>query len=162
MKRMKFVCLAFLLIPNLAQIYPEQNPTQKILPSDFVDRAMSHIVHLAVMGHRQAGSKNDKKTIQYLKEQFEDMGLEVEIQTFEFESFEYSNLLFEVNDIQMKVIGLGFNPYENKRAYKGAAILIDSGDSEKSLAKQDIEGKTIITEDWSSHFVLLLNRIFCR
>ncbi len=43
------------------------------------------------------------------------MNIDVEIQPFEFESFEYTNVSFEVGDKQITVVGLGFNPYKNKR-----------------------------------------------
>jgi hypothetical protein len=155
MKRLKIFCLLVVLFSILAQGFPEQQPSAEILPDDFSTRAFTHIIHLARMVHRQVGTENDRRSVQYLKDQFENMNIDVEIQPFEFESFEYTNVCFEVGDKQITVAGLGFNPYKNKREYEGTSLLIDLNDSEIPYTTEEIEGKTIVANNWIGHFRLL-------
>jgi len=155
MKRLKIFYLLAVLLSNLGQSFPGQQPNAEILPEDFSAKVFSHIVHLARMGHRQVGSKNDNLAAQYIKNQFESMDIDVEAQPFEFESFEYTNARLKVGDKQIAVVGLGFNPYKNKRAYEGTALLIDLNDSEVLYTQEEIEGKTIISNNWNGHFRLL-------
>ena len=155
MKKLKFICLLVVLLSSLVKSFPEQSPRAEILADDFSTRAFSHIIHLARMGHRQVGTKNDKLAAQYIKDQFENMNIEVEIQEFEFESFEYTNVSFEVGDKQITVVGLGFNPYKNKRIFEGTALLIDLNDNEIHFAQEEIEGKVIVANNWDDHFRLL-------
>ena len=155
MKSFKIFCLLVVLLSNLVQVFPEQKLTIESLPDDFSTRAFSHIIHLARKGHRQVGSENDMLATQYIKDQFEDMNIDVEIQPFEFESFESANIYFEVGDKQIPVLGIGFNPYKNKRIYEGTALPIDLNDSEIHFTQDKIEGKTIIANNWNDHFRLL-------
>jgi hypothetical protein len=155
MKKLKFICLLVVLLSSLVKSFPEQSPRAEILADDFSTRAFSHIIHLARMGHRQVGTKNDKLGAQYIKDQFKNMNIDVEIQPFEFESFEYTKVSFEVGDKQITVVGLGFNPYKNKRIYEGTAFPIDLNDSEIHFTQEKIEGKTIIANNWNDHFRLL-------
>ncbi len=155
MKHLKnfFLGIVFLLIIILA--YPQVPPGNEILPEDFSTRAFNHIIYLSRLGHRQAGTENDRLAIQYIRDQFENIGLHVETQPFEFESFEYTNVGLAVGERRYDVIGLGFDPYNNKRKYEGQALLFDPSDPEKTYTPEEIEGKTVITNDWQSHFRLL-------
>ena len=154
MKHLKIVYLLVVFFLNLAQNFPGQPPNAEILPEDFSAKVFSHISHLARMGHRQVGSENDKLASQYIKDQFENMNIDVEVQPFEFESFEYTNARLKVGDKRITVVGLGFNPYKNKRAYEGTAILIDLNDSKVRYNPEEIEGKTIVANNWNDHFRL--------
>ena len=155
MKHLKIVYLLVVFFLNLAQNFPGQPPNAEILPEDFSAKVFSHISHLARMGHRQVGSENDKLASQYIKDQFENMNIDVEVQPFEFESFEYTNARLKVGDKRITVVGLGFNPYKNKRAYEGTAIWIDSNDSKVHYTPEEVEGKAIIANNWNGHFRLL-------
>ena len=155
MKPLKILCLLVVLLSNLVQVFPEQRLTIEKLPDDFSTRAFSHVIHLARMGHRQVGSENDKLAAQYIKDQFENMNIDVEIQPFEFESFESANVKFEVGDKHIPVVGLGFNPYENKRIYEGTGLPIDLKDSKIHFTQEEIEGKIIVANNWNNHFRLL-------
>jgi len=154
MKHLKIVYLLVVLLSNLAQNFPGQQPSAEILPEDFSTKVFTHIIHLARMGHRHVGTENDKLAVQYIKDQLENMNIDVEIQPFEFESFEYTNARFKVGDKQITVVGLGLNPYKNKRAYEGTAILIDLNDSKVRYNPEEIEGKTIVANNWNDHFRL--------
>jgi hypothetical protein len=155
MKHLKIVYLLVVLLLNLAQNFPGQPPNAEILPEDFSAKVFTHIIHLARMGHRHVGTENDKLAVHYIKDQLENMNIDVEIQPLEFESFEDTNARFKVGDKQIPVIGLGFNPYKNKRIYEGTALPIDLNDSKIHYTPEEIEGKAIITNNWNGHFRLL-------
>jgi hypothetical protein len=155
MKRLKILGLLVVYLSYLGPVFPGQGLKAEKLSKNFSTRVFSHITHLARMSHRQVGSKNDKSAAEYIKDQFENMNIDVEIQPFEFESFEYTDVRFEVGNKHIPVEGLGFNPYKNKRKYAGTALLIDFNDSEIHLTQKKIEGKAIITNNWNSHFRLL-------
>jgi hypothetical protein len=135
--------------------FPENRPGNKLLPDDFDTRVFEHVVHLAELGHRQVGTENDRCAIQYIGDRFEDMGLDVEIQPFEFESFEYTDVTLEIDEKRFDVVGLGFDPYKNKRSYEGKALPIDLNNSQIPFTQDEIEGKTVITNNWKGHFQLL-------
>jgi hypothetical protein len=155
MKHLKSFCLLVVFLSNMVQVFPDQRSTAEILPDDFSTRAFSHIIYLAGMGHRQIGSENDKLAAQYIKDQFENMSIDVDIQPFEFESFEYTNVSLEVGGKQIPVVGLGFNPYKNKRIYEGTALPIDLNDSEIHFTQEEMEGKAIVSNNWNDHFRLI-------
>jgi len=155
MKRLKIFCLLVVLLSSLVKSFPEQSPRAEILADNFSTRAFSHIIHLARIGHRQVGSEKDKLAAQYIKDQFENMNIDVEIQPFEFESFEYTNVSLEVGGKLITVVGLGFDPYKDKRIYEGTALPIDLNDSEIHFTQEEIEGKAIVANNWNDHFRLI-------
>lgn len=95
----QFKLLLFVIFPILSVgcTAVQNQTTGEILPINFGEQAFRHIEVLSSFGHRQVGSANEAKTIQYIREQFETMKLEVEIQPFQFESFEYgeTNLIID-------------------------------------------------------------------
>jgi hypothetical protein len=155
MKRFIILYLLIILLLILIIVLPAEQPSKEILPANFSARAFDHIVHLSQLGHRQVGAKNDRLAITYITDQFEQMELDVVVQPFEFESFEYTNVDLKVGNQRFDVIGLGFNPYENKRKYVGKALLIDLNDSTIPFSPEEIAGQTVITNIWRGHFRLL-------
>jgi hypothetical protein len=156
--QLKFLKVTFLLMALLSALalgIVQQQPRPEILPNDFSAKVFTHITYLADMGPRQVGSENDRRSIQYIKDQFENMKLDVDIQPFDFESFEYNHVNFEIGNKKFNVVGLGLRPYQNKREYKGTALLIDLNDPEIPFTQNEIEGKTIVTNNWNGHFRLL-------
>ena len=161
MKRLIILFVLIILLLFLIVALPAEQPSKKILPDDFSARAFDHIVQLSQLGHRQVGTENDRLTIRYIREQFEHMNVDVEVQPFEFESFEYTELNLLVGDKRFDVVGLGFDPYENKRKYEGMALLTDLNDSVIPYTPEEIEGRTVITNNWKGHFRLLRSTDGC-
>lgn len=155
MKRFIILYLLIILLLILIIVLPAEQPSKEILTANFSARAFDHIVHLSQLGHRQVGTENDRLAIRYIRDQLEKMNLDVEVQPFEFDSFEYTNVDLEVGDKRFEVVGLGFNPYKNKRNYEGKALMIDLNDSTIPYTPEEIEGKTVITNIWRGHFRLL-------
>lgn len=134
------------------EIVESQTIVEK-LPANFADRAFKHVEFLASMGHRQVGSENDEQTIRYVREQFSRIGLSVEVQPFQFASFEYNDAEFRVNNRRLDVYALGLPP-SPATIYTGTAILIDWETFDASNLRE-LKGKRVITNDWSAHFRLL-------
>lgn len=155
MKRLIIFYLVIILLMIIILAFPEEQSWNEILPDDFSTRAFNHIISLSQLGHRQVGTENDKLAMQYIRHQFENINVDVEIQPFEFESFEYTTVKLEVGDKRLSVFGLGFDPHKNKRYYEGTALLIDLNGSEIPYSPEKIEGKTVITNNWRGHFRLL-------
>ncbi|MFC2082304.1 M28 family metallopeptidase [Bacteroidota bacterium] len=153
MKQFKLFFLVLFVAVSSGFISCQSGITREILLKNFGDRAFKHIEYLSSMEHRQVGSENDKKTINYLKEQFLSLGLDVEIQPFQFESFEYSNTELTVNNKKLDVLALGLNPYQNTK-FEGEAVIINWSEFDKSRLG-DLNGQVVITNDWSAHFSLL-------
>ena len=55
----------------------------KALPPDFKERAFRHIMYLAGLGARVAGTENEAKAIAYVRQQLEELGIPVVVETFE-------------------------------------------------------------------------------
>jgi hypothetical protein len=127
----------------------------EILPANFENDAFKHIEFLASLGHRQVGSENDAKTIDYIKKQFLQYGLSVEVQPFQFESFEYSSVDLLIDGNKYDVSGLGFNPYKSEMQFNCKAALIDFSDPNESKYN-NLQDKVIITNDRSAHFKLMM------
>jgi len=136
------------------QGFPQQQSAE-ILPVDFSEMAFIHINYLSEMDHRQVGSENDRKTVQYIKDQFEKMHIDVEIQPFEFEAYEYVDLIFEVAGKQYDIAGLGIKPHNKKQKYEGELIPVDLNSAGAQYTQEEIEGKTIITDNLPLHFRLV-------
>ena len=153
MKQFRLVLIVLLIIFSAGIVIARCQTTGEILPGNFGQEAFKHIEYLASMGHRQVGSENDIKAIHYLFKQFSKIGLHVETQPFEFESFEYSDAEFSVNNRKLEVYALGVTPSQKTR-YVGEAILIDWKKFDTSDI-HDLKGKCLITNDWSAHFRLM-------
>jgi hypothetical protein len=156
---MVLIYVLILLLLNPSPSVTRQTSNDDVFPEEFSTRALTHIVHLAGLGHRQVSTENDRHTVQYIKDQFEDMDIAVEIQPFAFESFEYTKTVFQVGNRQFDVQSLGLNPYKNrfrdKREYEGTAFLIDLNDPMIRYTQDQIEGKAVIANNWNGHFRLL-------
>jgi len=144
--------LMVLLLPFMGST---QNSEQSMLPSDFADKAFSHIQKLETFGFRTAGTVNEMEAANYIQQQFMDMGLTTQIEMFEYESFEFQSLDMEISNCHYTPMGLGFTPYKNKRMYQGKAFILDVTEPDGYYIKDSIVGKTIISNDIASHFQLL-------
>ena len=126
-----------------------------LLSSDYSEKGYHHIENLVEIGLRPAGSENEMKAAEYIKNQFLEMGLSTEIETFDYKSFEFESLDLEINEEHFIPNGLGFMPYENKMEYNGKAFLIDSKKSFDIYPLDSIAGNTIISNNFTSHFKLM-------
>lgn len=138
------------------QVYSQVLPLSGMLPESFSESAFQHIEKLVNNGPRQAGTENEMKAAEYIKNKFEEIGLETEIEFFEYESYEFSELNLSVNNLNITPVGLGFTPYKEICYYEGDAVLIGTDTPEEDLNPGSIAGRTIVSDDYTSHFQLLL------
>ena len=148
------VLITFLLI-NIFCAYPPFQIKVKLLPENFEDKAFNHIKNLVSLGPRPAGSKNEMKAAEYIQRQFNEIGLKTEIEIFEYKSFEFMSLDLRINNIHYQPVGLGYTPYRNIYEFEGSAVFIDLNDLSSPPKQEIITGKTIISNDFTSHFQLL-------
>ncbi|MBU1011801.1 MAG: M20/M25/M40 family metallo-hydrolase [Bacteroidetes bacterium] len=140
---------------NILKTLKEQKAKRNILGNTFVENVTKHIEYLTSFDHRQAGSKNERLASNYITEQFAQIGINPEIQPFEFESYEFSRTHLVISGKSYQILGLGIDPYKLKKVYKGNALLVDFNQNQVPFTQQEAQGKAIITNNWNSHFRLL-------
>jgi len=155
MRHLRILLLLAAFLLSVSPGYSQQKSSTGILSDDFSDAAFAHIAYLAGLGHRHVGTENDQQAIRYIKNQFDKMNVEVEIQPFEFEAFEYAKTRLVIGGESFNLSGLGLNPFKHNKEYEGTALLVDLSQTEISYTQQETEGKTIIANDWNAHFRLL-------
>ena len=151
------VLITFLLI-NILYAYPPFQIKVKLLPENFEDKAFNHIKKLVSYGPRPAGSENEMKAAEYIQRQFKEIGLKTKIETFEYKSFEFTSLDLRINDNHYQPVGMGFTPYHGIYEFEGSAVFINLKDTSSPLRPEIITGKTIISNDFTSHFQLMRYR----
>ena len=154
MRHLRILLLLAAFLLSVSPGFSQQKSSTGILPDGFSDAAFTHVAYLAGLGHRQVGTENDRRAIQYIKNQFEAMNMEVEVQPVEFDSFEYTQARLVVGNKTWNVSGIGLNPFKYDKEYQGTPLVIDLRQAEIPYAPQETEGKTIITNDWNGHFRL--------
>jgi hypothetical protein len=127
----------------------------KKLPQDFKERAFSHIVYLASLGSRMAGTKNEDKAIEYVYNQFKELGIDVEKEPFEFESYEISDTELQIENEVYHPTLLGFNPYSGVTTYQGEITLLDPQISDKDFNKSILQDAIIVTTAPMDYFRLI-------
>jgi hypothetical protein len=152
----RLVTCSLLLASLLAGPGVCQQPGARILPADFVDRVLAHVDHLAGLGHRQAGTANDRSTVAYLRDQFARLDVDVAIEPFEFVAFEFTQATFAAGGERFDVAGLGLDPYGSpQRAFEGEFVLIDHDDDGRRRDRSETEGRILVAVDPGRHFRLL-------
>jgi len=125
------------------------------LPADFKERAFQHIVRLVEFGPRSPGSDGEEPAFRYIREQLEQAGLDVQVETFDYETFNLDHIDFTVCGEEIEAETIGFNPYAGRRAFGGKALLAGpdiSGDDPNQL---DLQGAIVVTTSPVNYFSLL-------
>ena len=108
-------------------------------------KAFSHIRELANLGYRFVGTQGDKKSIQYVKDQFKTFGLEIRETPFRTVSFEDENPLIKVvsNNEDMEGVIPLFSPPTPKGGIEADAVWVGDGE-EGDYKRVDVKGKIVI------------------
>lgn len=115
------------------------------LPSDFKEKAFSHVEKLAGVGTRAAGTENEAKAIQYIKENFEKAGLDTRVESFEFETFVIDRIDLEIGQEKIKPNFIVFDPYEGQMEFVGEAIFFEPQTPRDKIQSLNLSGQIIIT-----------------
>ena len=81
------------------------------LPYDFEKKAFEHIERLSGFGIRSAGTDAELKTIEYLINEFQSIGLTTKIDTFQFKCFLLNEKIIKSGNEKFSYDKIIFNPY---------------------------------------------------
>jgi hypothetical protein len=123
--------------------------------ADFKQRAFEHIEHLSEFGPRSAGAEGEQKAIQYISQQFRDMGLRVRIESFDFESFEIDKFDFTICGEEMEPEMIGFNPYNAQYSFSGEPVLVKPTASSAGYSQTNLQNQIVVTTSPVSYFSLV-------
>jgi len=130
----------------------------KSLPPDFVERAFRHIVYLAGLGTRVAGTENEAQAIAYVRQRLEELGIPVVVEPFEFETFEILDVDFEIGGKTYTPTLIGFNPYDGVSTFTGRATLLDPQAPAEVYEQLDIHDAVIVTTAPMDYFRLVFQQ----
>jgi acetylornithine deacetylase/succinyl-diaminopimelate desuccinylase-like protein len=124
-------------------------------PADFKQKAFEHIEHLSEFGPRSPGAEGEQKSIQYISQQFRQMGLGVQIETFDFESFEIDKFVFTIcgEDIEPEMVG--FNPYNGQYSFNGEPVVVKPTASSAEFSQTNLQNQIVVTTSPVSYFSLV-------
>jgi len=113
-------------------------------PAEFEgNRAIEHIRVLSVeIGPRVAGSPQDERTVDYVSEQFRQLGYDVEVMDFEYEGDRFRAGLVTAGGAQFEAYTMHGSPGANVR---GESVFVGVADP-ASLAGLDLAGKVAISD----------------
>ncbi len=126
------------------------------LPPTFAARALEHVEYLAGLGPRRVESQAEAETIEYIKGQFETMGLETTVEWFDFESFRIERVVVRLCDRDVEPVTIGINPYIGRQTYTGRPIFVGPGVSREELGRLDLNKRIVITTTPVSYFSLVV------
>jgi hypothetical protein len=130
----------------------------KSLPPDFVERAFRHIVYLAGLGTRVAGTENEAQAIAYVRQRLEELGIPVVVEPFDFETFEILDVDFEIGGKTYTPTLVGFNPYGGVSTFTGRATLLDPQAPAEVYEQLDIQDAVIVTAAPVDYFRLVFQQ----
>ncbi len=108
-------------------------------------KALTHVQELANLGYRFVGTQGDKKSIEYVKDQFKTLGLEIRETPFRTLTFEDESPLLKVlsnNEALEGVVPL-FSPPTAKGGIEADAVWVGDGE-EGDYKRVDVKGKIVI------------------
>ncbi len=149
--RLTFFTAVLLLSINC---YPSGDYNINSLPDNFEEKAFEHVEQLYNIGIRQAGSPNDRRAVDYISNRFRRIGLYLDIENFEFESYILDECNISINALEIKPVHIGFNPYGSAENLTGKAFLVDPAKPE-NISALDLENKNIFTTKRIDYFRLL-------
>lgn len=145
-----FACLVF-----LASIGLGQDPSSDSVSDDFGQRALAHVESLVKHGPHTAGSAAERDAAAYIRDHFDLLGLDVEIEAFEFESFVLDEATLSTCGVESGTTLVGLNPYEGGLSIDAESVFVDPDIGSDGLGALDLEGRIVITADPAPFFALM-------
>ena len=150
--RIKYFISIIIFSANLCSA--QSIPILKNFDPQYKEKVFEHIVNLSNFGIRQAEQEGEKKTIDYLKHQFEVYGLSVEVEPFTFDLFTLKKAKVILNDNEIPYKSIYFNPYLNQNEYKGRAFFFHPDSSYQKLKSKDLSKNIVLTKSPARYFRL--------
>ena len=121
--------------------------TKVDLPVDFKEKAFQHVQDLVGFGIRNAGTKSEKQTVEYLMDFYKKLHLSPQTDTFDFEYFSVRSITVFVDDQKIVYKTIYLDPYKNSREISGRTYCFN-GDQQSSKIKTDsLKDKVIFTTE---------------
>jgi len=124
-------------------------------PADFEDKAFEHIAQLVAFGPRSPGAEGEERAFQYIRRQFEETGLDVRVEEFEYETFRIERIELTVGGEMFEVETIGFNPYDGQHTFEGAPLLVGPDLSADDLNQMDLSNRIVVTTTPVDYFGLM-------
>jgi len=147
---MKPFFLVFLLSCSFAF-----SQTRLELPPDFNERAFQHVQDLVSFGIRNAGTKSEKLTVDYLLDFYKDLHLDPRVDTFGFEYFSAKKISVKVDGRKFIYKRIYLDPYRNSHVLNGRTYCFTGAPAiVKSLA-DSMKGRIIFTDELTEIYRLV-------
>lgn len=108
-------------------------------------KALDHVREMAKIGYRFVGTKGDIKSINYIKEKFNDYGLEIKETPFSTLSFEDEKPILRILETEYELDGIVplFSPSTPKNGLEADVVLVGDGE-DKDYENVNVKGKIVI------------------
>lgn len=116
-----------------------------LLSNDFEDKAYTHVKNISGFGVRSAETEAEKKTIDYIINEFESIGLKTQIDTFKYKCYIIENKNVKIGGEIYPFEKLASNPYISQENISGEAFIFHPDSSYESLS--DLSNKVVITKE---------------
>ena len=153
MKRMRTILWASLLFFFLV-IAGQTCTTNKNTEFEITKKASQTIEYLANLGIRHAGTENETKALEYIKNRLEKAGLEIAIEPFTFDLFIFKESKLQIGETSVEPALVGFDPYDGQTAVEGELVVIKPSTPREEIFKIKGENKTFLTAKPVSFFQL--------
>lgn len=128
------------------------------LPAGFAGRAYGHAAALAAAGERPAASVGERKAQEYLRKQFQQMGLRTVTEPFGFTSYEVERMPLHLGGATFQPVSVAFNPYAGVFRFEGVASLVDPRDLASGKPLPELENRCVISAPPADFFQLMLRK----
>ncbi|WP_319592319.1 M28 family metallopeptidase [uncultured Draconibacterium sp.] len=129
----------FLILSLVCKVSFTQKSNSGInLPNDFVSRSFNHVESISNVGIHSAGTKEEKEVAEYIFTELSNMGIETYIEKFEFQSFDIDDINLKINNRDIEVMQICFNPYTSDLHFQDDFILLDSNNTTETNIKDKI------------------------
>jgi acetylornithine deacetylase/succinyl-diaminopimelate desuccinylase-like protein len=154
MKEYAVIPLAFLL---LASTVCMAQPTliERRLPADFGEEAYKHIEFLYGLGDRMTGTEGERSAADYVRNQFEALGISAKAEPFILKAFVVDDILLHIGGKRFEPKIVCFNPYDGVLDFEGDLLLLNPDVSNETLAGLNLEDRSVLTAEPVNHFSLM-------
>lgn len=129
---------------------------ESAFPEDFKENAIKHLTKLTSYPKRHVESEEEKETVEYISSYFEQIGIESNVEKFQFQTLDYENMELTIDGNRIECETIYLNTLEHDKV-NGSGVIYDS-------ENDNIEENIIIINDEVSLFELLQynpNAIIC-
>ncbi len=141
----RYLILPFLQVFILSCLLTEAQ-TEVRLPADFSEKAYSHVQDLAGFGLRNAGTKSERLTVNYLLDFYKGLKLEAVADTFCFDYFSAGSVLVFCNGKTIPYSGIYIDPYKGSWDLSAITYCITSGWKGSKIPADSIRGRIVFTD----------------